>query len=111
MDVEVEVGGWEHQCCGQAIERGQVVDFDCLRTTGDDGLVHLSVDAHFPPARRVRAVQVVRPGASPQPVLRVPSGLALRGFDPDDDGHLENPWTSEPVAPGEDFLVTIHTSR
>lgn len=114
MDVEVEVDGWDHECCGDAIERNQVVDFACLRFTGDDGQVHLSVVAHFPTDEQVRGrvcdIQVVRPGASSQPILRVPSGLALRGFDPD-DGHLEDPWTGEPVAPGHDFLVTIRPSR
>lgn len=119
VDVQVEVSCWEHECCGDAIERGQVVDFDCQRTMGDDGLMHLSAGRHSPAERRVRGrvrgrvrdIEVMRPGASPQPVLRVPSGRALRGFDPDDDGHLEDPWTGQAVAPGEDFLVTIRTPR
>ncbi|KEA65894.1 hypothetical protein [Mycobacterium tuberculosis] len=45
---------------------------------------------------------------APQPVLRVPSGAALRGYDEGDDGHLEDPWTGEVVlAEGEEFLVTV----
>ncbi len=47
-----------------------------------------------------------------QPVLRLPSGRALRGFDDHDDGHLEDPWTGEVIATGtEEFLVTVRTSR
>ena len=115
MDVEVEVGGWEHECCGEAIERGQVVDLDCQRAMGEDGWVHLYAGRHSPAERRVRgrvrAIHVLRSGQPAQPVLRVPGGSALRGFDPDDDGHLEDPWTGEPVLPGEDFLVTVRPSR
>ena len=115
VDVEVEVSLWDHECCGEAIERGQVVDLNCSRTMGDDGALHLSAGHHQPPQRRVRgrvrSVEVLRPEAPSQPVLRVPSGLALRGFDPDDDGHLENPWTGEPVPDGETFLVTVRPSR
>lgn len=115
MDVEVEVGGWEHECCGEAIERGQLVDLDRQRTTGEDGRVHLHAGRHSPAERRlrgrVRAIHVVRPDRPAQPVLRVPSGRALRGYDPDDDGHLENPWTGKAVPDGENFLVTVRPSR
>ena len=115
VDVQVEVSLWDHECCGQAIERGQVVDLNCSRTMGDDGALHLSAGHHQPPQRRVRgrvrSIEVLRPQAPSQPVLRVPSGLALRGFDPDDDGHLENPWTGQAVPEGEIFLVTVRPSR
>jgi hypothetical protein len=33
VDVVVEVGDWEHECCGEAIERNQLVDFQCIRYT------------------------------------------------------------------------------
>ena len=84
------MGGWEHECCGEAIERGQLVDFDCQRTMGKDRRVHLHAGHHSSAERRVRgrvrAIQVVRPYQRSQPVLRVPSGVVLRGFDPNDDG-------------------------
>ena len=110
------MGGWEHQCCGEAIERNQLVDLGCSPTTGLDGRERLSVIGHhLEPERqvhgRVRDLQVLRPGQSAQPILRMPSGRALRGVDPDDDGHLEDPWTGELVSDGEDFLVTVHASR
>ena len=68
VDVEVEVGGWEHECC------------------------------------------VLRPGRTPQPVLRVPSGLALRGSDPD-DGHLETFKIGKPLPRSDAFLVVVRPSR
>lgn len=121
-DVVVEVGGWEHACCGPAIERNQVVDLQCIRHVGPDGEVHLveshhgglGVAADERVRGRVTDIHVVRPGDARQPVLRVPSGAALRGFDEHDDGHLEDPWTGEVLhagaeAPlgGAEFLVTV----
>ncbi|MEU2347193.1 hypothetical protein [Modestobacter sp. NPDC049651] len=120
MDVVVEVGGWEHQCCGEAVERGQLVDFRCIRSAGPDGRVRLSESHHggldVPAGERVQGrvvdIAVVREGAAPVPVLRLPSGRALGGSDEHDDGHLEDPWTGEVVAPvSEDFLVTVRTAR
>ncbi len=111
----VEVGGWEHECCGPSIERNRVVDLGCLRVMGPDGEVHLSETHHHlePELQvqgRVRDIQVVRPGHPCQPVLRLPSGEAMRGFDADDDGHLEAPWTGQLLPDGDDFLVTVHVS-
>ena len=96
MDVVVEVGGWEHECCGSAIERNQVIELGCIRWTGPDGQVHLvESHHHLDPEERVQGwvtdIRVVQDGGAPQPILRVPSGQALRGFDDDDDGHLEDP--------------------
>ncbi|MCA0145393.1 DUF6578 domain-containing protein [Blastococcus sp. LR1] len=120
MDVVVEVGGWEHECCGDAIERNELVDFQCIRFTAPDGRLQLieshhgglGVAADERVHGRVTEIEVVDGAGGRQAVHRVPSGRALRGFDPDDDGHLEAPWTGEPVtAPGLDFLVTVRTSR
>ena len=107
----VEVGGWEHACCGPAIERNQLVDLSCFRVLAPDGGVNLSETHHDlePVIRvrgRVRDIQVVRAGQSAQPVLRLPSGNALRGFD-EDDGHLEDPWTGEILPDGDDFLLIV----
>ena len=112
MDVVVEVGGWEHACCGPAIERDQLVDLDCLRVTAADGEVSLSETRHEvePGIRvqgRVRDIQVARPGQPAQSVLRLPSGKALRGYDDEDDGHLEDPWTGELLPDGDDFVLVI----
>jgi hypothetical protein len=120
VDVVVEVGGWEHDCCGAAIERNQLVDFQCIRYTSDDGQVHLTETHHggldVRAGERVRGrvteIQVTQDGATAQPILRVPGGQALRGFDEDDDGHLEDPWTGDVIASeGSEFLVTVRTAR
>ncbi|MFD0481491.1 DUF6578 domain-containing protein [Kineococcus sp. GCM10028916] len=115
MDVVVEVGGWEHECCGGPVERDQVVDFTCLLITEPSAQPRL-VETHHDlevahPFERVRGrvvdVEVVLDDGSTRPVLRVPGGTALCGFG-DDDGHLEDPWTGEiVVATRNDFLVTV----
>ena len=115
MDVVVEVGGWEHECCGPAIERYQLVDLGCLRARGQGGRA-LLVETHhdLEPVERVRGrvvdLHVLREPGEPEPVLRVPSGQALRGSDPDDDGHLEHPWTGDRLVEGGGFLVTVERS-
>ncbi|MGY2083918.1 DUF6578 domain-containing protein [Blastococcus sp. SYSU DS0539] len=119
MDVVVEVGGWEHECCGDAIERNQLVDFQCIRYKGPDGQMRLAeshhggldVSADERVRGRVTEIQVVHDGGGTQAILRLPSGEALRGFDDDDDGHLEDPWTGDVVTSASlEFLVTVRTS-
>ncbi|GAA1432298.1 hypothetical protein GCM10009616_21450 [Microlunatus lacustris] len=91
MRVVVEVGGWEHECCGPAYEREQVVALTCLVVPG-----------------RVAEVGVEHRDGTVEDVQRLPSGRALRGFDDEDDGHLEQPWTGDPVVPDADrYLITI----
>lgn len=118
MDVVVEVGDWEHECCGEAVERNQLVDFTCIRYAGPDGQLRLAESHHggldVAADERVRGrvieIHVVRDEGTAEPILRVPSGRALRGFDHGDDGHLEDPWTGGVVASGRrDFLVTVRT--
>ncbi|WP_337062858.1 DUF6578 domain-containing protein [Kineococcus sp. G2] len=117
MDVVVEVGGWEHECCGSAVERDDVVTFDCVRHVEPDGRVRLVESHHDLGAGervhgRVSDIHVVGDGGSIRPILRVPSGSALRGFDPEDDGHLQDPWTGEVItSDSAGFLVTVRTGR
>ena len=115
----VEVGGWEHECCGEAIERNQLVDLQCVSYTAQGGPSRLAETHHgldLPLMERVRGrvvdLQVVLGGGALQPVLRIPSGTALCGVDETDDGHLEDPWTGE-VIPSEsaEFLVTVRTGH
>lgn len=114
----MEVGDWEHECCGDPVERDQVVDFTCLLIT-EKGAEPRLVETHHDlqvthPVERVRGrvvdVEVVQDDGSSRPVLRVPGGAALCGFG-DDDGHLEDPWTGEiVVATRHDFLVTVRVT-
>jgi hypothetical protein len=119
VHVVVGVGGWEHLCCGDAIERNQLVDLRCIRYTGAGGrleLIETHHDLDVPAVERVRGrvthIRVVQDGGTAQAVLRVPSGAALRGFDDEDDGHLEDPWTGEVISSeSAEFLVTVRASR
>lgn len=119
VEVVVEVGGWEHACCGEAIERNQIVDMKCIRYTGSDGQMRLAESHHETGVRadervrgRVTAIHVVDDGGARKPILRLPSGQALRGFDDDDDGHLEDPRTGDVISSdSEEFLVTVETSH
>jgi hypothetical protein len=119
VDVVVEVGGWEHDCCGEAIERNQLVDLSCIRYTGEGGQVRLIESHHggldVRAGERVRGAGHRDPGdagrGAAQPILRVPSGQALRGFGENDDGHLEDPWTGDVIASdSNEFLVTVRTA-
>lgn len=116
MDVVISVGDWEHECCGPAVERNEVRGFSCARTTAEDGLEQLvevrhgpfeDEQAHVEVHGRVKDLRVERDDGSQQPVLRIPSGRALRGFDADDDGHLEDPWTGAPLPGGRRFVVVL----
>ncbi|WP_206691435.1 hypothetical protein [Quadrisphaera sp. INWT6] len=119
VDVVVHLGGWEHSCCGDAVERDQLVEWGCLRTTGDDGAsgtgglrltrTHHHLEPEVDVRGRVVDLLVVRASGEPEPVHRVPSGRALRGFDPDDDGHLEQLWTGVDLPSGEEFFVVVRS--
>lgn len=119
MSIDVEVGEWEHECCGGAIERNDVIDFDCFRWTSPDGTEHL-VETHHDlevqPRQRVRGrvvdIHLMEEGKPTRALLRVPSGQALSGWDEADDGHLEDLRTGEVIAfSSHDFLITIHTAQ
>jgi hypothetical protein len=117
VDVVVEVGDWEHECCGEAIERNELVNFQCIRYEGSDGRVRLiethhglDVPAEVRVQGRVVEIEVLDDAGIAHPIHRVPSGAALRGFDDGDDGHLAAPWTGEVItSTSRDFLVTVRT--
>ena len=106
--VVVLVGGWEHQCCGLAAELGDVVEYAVVPTDGpgNDGsgpgapryfedVHHDTVPTTTVRGRVIELFAVGRDGRTA--IRRVPGGRALRGFDDEDDGHLEEPWTGEVV--------------
>jgi hypothetical protein len=117
VDVVVEVGDWEHECCGQAVERHQAVDFHCLLVREPGGGLRLVETHHHdagdaPAGQRVQGrvsdLHVVEEDGSTRPILRVPGGSALCGTDDADDGHLEDPWTGEVLTSRRhEFLVTV----
>jgi hypothetical protein len=97
-EVIVRIGDWEHECCGKAIEVNQIVKFGCLtlqRASGEEGLVetHHDREPDVYVRGRVSEISVVDGKGTQRSIVRVPSGLALRGFDPRDEGHLEEQYT------------------
>ena len=119
MRVVIEVGGWEHACCGPSFERNSTVEMSCLNLSGPDPSTTRFVDSHHEAATRSNAVAhrgrvadlaIVHPDGSIESLHRLPSGRALRGFDGDDDGHLEQPWNGRLVVRDSDqFHVTLLT--
>jgi hypothetical protein len=110
--VEVLVGGWEHSCCGRAVERGQQVVFDCIPDAAGRGWweTHHDTPAERRVSGRVVAIGIRHPDGPVEQILRLPSGRALRGFDDSDDGRLVSPQTGERVAcDSEEFIVTVAT--
>ena len=101
-EIVVQVGGWEHECCGEAVEVNQVVDFGCLarrRASGEEQYVETHHDDE-PDVRirgRVVDISVVDIHGARRSIARVPSGSALRGFNSQDDGHLEEQYTGQLV--------------
>ena len=106
MDVVVEVGDWEHECCGSAIERDQLVDFRCTRSTGHGGQVHL-VETHHDtgvePEDRVQGrvvdIRLVHAGGAPE-VCLPPMTRCSRSWDHSSEGGVRSPWPTSPDHPG-----------
>lgn len=99
-EVVIQVGGWEHECCGEAIEVNQIIDFGCLaprQASGEERFIETHHDDE--PDVRVRGrvidISVVDAQGVRLSIARVPSGSALRGFDSKDDGHLEEQNTGQ----------------
>jgi len=119
----VEIGDWEHECCGPAYERDTVVDLTCrVVPAGNDGGAryvesHHGLDSEHLGSPSSEVIQVrgrvadlciQHPDGSTEPIERLPGGRALRGFDDDDDGRLQRPWTGEPVVNDSNrYLLTL----
>jgi hypothetical protein len=120
--VVVEVGDWEHECCGPAYERDTVVELTCFAIPrGDDDPVlggvrylethHDGLTTNYKTTSirgRVSDLAIEHLDGSIEPIERLPGGRAIRGFDDDDDGRLEQQWTGLAVINDSNrFLVTI----
>ncbi|MBT1672494.1 hypothetical protein [Curtobacterium flaccumfaciens] len=110
--VVVEIGGWEHQCCGPAVEIGDVVEYGVVPTDGARRFEEVRHDTVRTQTIRGRVVELYAVGVDGRvAVERIPSGSALCGSDEDDDGHLEARWTGQPIAvewaADEEFEVVI----
>jgi hypothetical protein len=120
--IVVEVGDWEHECCGPSYERDTVVELTCfviqpgVDDAGPGGIRYVETHHDGLTAEhkttsirgRVSDLAIEHLDGSVEPIERLPGGRAIRGFDDDDDGHLEQPWTGVAVSNDSNrFLVTI----
>jgi hypothetical protein len=97
--VVVLVGGWEHECCGPAVEVGDVVEYWVVPADGARRYEEVRHDDARTQTIRGRVVDLYAVGRAGRiEIERVPSGSALCGSDEDDDGHLEARWTRQPIA-------------
>ncbi|WP_456283894.1 DUF6578 domain-containing protein [Microbacterium sp. JZ101] len=108
--VDVRVGGWEHECCGEAIRRGDHVRWTCVRN-GErlhevhhdrDGIAVVEVVGTVADLRvRAASGELVR-------IDRVPDGRALRGVDEGDVSVLRDADTGTPIEVRDtEFIVTV----
>lgn len=115
----VEVGDWQHECCGPSYERGSTVEITCLVVSGADGTPDRYVETHHELTSRhpvvtvrgrVADLHIQHPDGSTEPLLRLRGGKALRGYDETDDGHLDQAWTGAPVTcDSHQFFLTVAT--
>ena len=87
MSVEVVIGGWEHDCCGSALQPGDQVDWQLH--TDEAGVRHETHhDQQVDDALTgwVEQLFAVASDGSRVAITRLPSGRALRGFDDHEDG-------------------------
>ncbi len=95
--LEVEVGGWEHDCCGPELLRFTSVEWTVIPVAGGPFVeTHHGMDE----TEGLKVIEVVgtiveleaidRDG-SRTPITRIPSGRALRGMDEDDAGDAHRP--------------------
>lgn len=117
MRVAVEVGGWEHECCGPAYERDALVELTCLAVVGPAGVPRYAETHHDRGARdtvtvrgRIADLEILHGDGTSDPISRLPGGSALRGHDDEDDGHLESASNGQPVVNDSGrFLLTVAT--
>jgi hypothetical protein len=115
MPVRVNVGGWEHECCGDAVQRGDRVRWTCIVTA--DGSLHethhdLGGLKTVPIQGTVVDIELVSADGGRKGIERLPSGRALRGFDDDDSGVVRERASGEVIDPlGNGFLITLIPSH
>ena len=114
VNILVEVGGWEHECCGAALERRSEVTLTCISPgeRSDGGDLGYSTHGIKSPVYRctgyVLDLWLVDEAGHRQPIQCDPSGQALRGFDESDDCAIRAEPTGEIIAAHNGrFLVRL----
>lgn len=108
--VDVRIGGWEHECCGEAIRRGDHVRWTCVRNGERLHEVHHDLDG-IAVVEVVGTVADLRVRAASGELVRidrVPDGRALRGVDEGDVSVLRDADTGTPIEVRDtEFIVTV----
>lgn len=112
--LEVEVGGWEHDCCGPELSRFTSVEWTVIPVAGgpfvethhgleeSEGLTVIEV------AGTIVELEAIERDGSRTPITRVPSGRALCGMNDDDAGEVLEMYTDRVVDVSDDrFIVTV----
>ncbi|CAL4858928.1 hypothetical protein [Microbacterium sp. MM2322] len=112
--LEVEVGEWEHSCCGPELSRFTNVEWTVFTAPngrlvethhGLDDLQGLEV---VEVAGTIVEVEAIERDGSRTPITRIPSGRALGGRDEEDTGDVIELYTDRVVdVSDEGFIVTI----
>ena len=111
--LEVEVGGWEHACCGPELERFVNVKWTVIPVAdGPFVETHHGLDE----SEGLKVVEVVgtiveleaveRDG-SRTPITRIPSGRALGGMDAEDAGDVIELHTDRVVDVSDERFIAI----
>ncbi|MFL0564585.1 hypothetical protein ACH0CG_02425 [Microbacterium sp. 179-I 1D1 NHS] len=112
--IEIEVGGWEHNCCGPELVRFTKVEWTVIPVA--DGP---SVETHhgLDESEGLRVVEVagtiveleaVEPDGSRTPISRIPSGPALSGSDEEDAGDVVELYTDRVLDMSDHrFIATV----
>ncbi|MDT3329938.1 hypothetical protein Q9S78_04575 [Microbacterium sp. KSW-18] len=112
--LEVEVGGWEHDCCGPELVRFTPVEWTVIPVVDgpfvethhgleeSEGLKVIEV------AGTIVELEAIDRDGSRIPITRIPSGRALLGMDEEDAGDVIEMYTDRIVnVSDDDFIVTV----
>lgn len=112
----MELDRWSHECCGNPLERGDDVSLTCVQAEDELSGADLLATNHAGKlpwsvcSGRVLDLSLFDPETGQrQPIQRIPSGRALRGFDESDDGLIYPVGSEESMSPpgSRRFLVRV----
>ncbi|MFI8633951.1 hypothetical protein ACIGEP_15310 [Microbacterium sp. NPDC077663] len=112
--VEIEVGGWEHACCGPELHRFTNVEWTVVPLpSGQFFETHHGLDESeglevVTVAGTIAELEAIQHDGSRTPITRIPSGRALGGLDEEDAGDVIELYTDRVVdVSDERFIATV----
>ena len=114
MRLEIEVGGWEHDCCGPELVRFTNVEWTVIPVADGPFLeTHHGLDETDGPevidvTGTIVELEAIERDGLRTTIARVPSGRALRGMHEDDAGDVIELYTDRLIDVSDDgFIVTV----